>query len=412
MSIKILKNCLIFDGRDEALIENGSIVIENDRIREVAGGDVKIDGAAVVDMGGRFVMPGLLDIHFHVYGISFDMHRIDTMTMPLKVAHAARLLKGTLHRGYTTVRDPGGGEIGLHLAITQGLMEGPRLYYGGKALSQTGGHGDMRPAHHLDSPCGCGANATFTEVVDGVDAIRKFCRNELRKGADHIKIFISGGVASPTDPIWMPQYTDEEIEAAVYEAGTRRKYVVAHCHTDDGARRCLRTGVRSIDHCTIITEETAKLIAAADGKAFAVPTIAVQEQIMRHGPELGLFGESLEKIKVAHAAAYRSMEYLHRAGARLGMGTDLFEERFHPMQNQEFSFRADIFKPIDLLRSATSVNAEIMQKSGQVGSIEPGAYADVIAIDANPLKDIHVMARPDEHFSMIMKGGEYVRNRL
>jgi imidazolonepropionase-like amidohydrolase len=412
MSIKILKNCLIFDGRDEALIENGSIVIENDRIREVAGGDVKLDGAAVVDMGGRFVMPGLLDIHFHVYGISFDMHRIDTMTMPLKVAHAARLLKGTLHRGYTTVRDPGGGEIGLHLAISQGLMEGPRLYYGGKALSQTGGHGDMRPAHHLDSPCGCGANGTFTEVVDGVDAIRKFCRNELRKGADHIKIFISGGVASPTDPIWMPQYTDEEIEAAVYEAGTRRKYVVAHCHTDDGARRCLRTGVRSIDHCTIITEETAKLIAAADGKTFAVPTIAVQEQIMRHGPELGLFGESLEKIKVAHAAAYRSMEYLHRAGARLGMGTDLFEERFHPMQNQEFSFRADIFKPIDLLRSATSVNAEIMQKSGQVGSIEPGAYADVIAIDANPLQDIHVMARPDQHFSMIMKGGEYVRNRL
>ncbi|HET8881267.1 MAG TPA: amidohydrolase family protein [Solimonas sp.] len=412
MSIKILKNCLIFDGRDEALIENGSIVIENDRIREVAGGDVKIDGAAVVDIGGRFVMPGLLDIHFHVYSISFDMHRVDSMTMPLKVAHAARLLKGTLHRGYTTVRDPGGGEIGLHLAISQGLMEGPRLYYGGKALSQTGGHGDMRPAHHLDSPCGCGANGTFTEVVDGVDAIRKFCRNELRKGADHIKVFISGGVSSPTDPIWMPQYTDEEIAAAVHEAGTRRKYVVAHCHTDDGARRCLRTGVRSIDHCTIITEETAQLIAAADGKAFAVPTIAVQEQIMRHGPELGLFGESLEKIKVAHAAAYRSMEYLHRAGARLGMGTDLFEERFHPMQNQEFSFRADIFKPIDLLRSATSVNAEIMQKSGLVGSIEPGAYADVIAIDANPLKDIHVMARPDQHFSMIMKGGEYVRNRL
>ena len=412
MSIKVLKNCVIFDGRNEALIEGGSIVIENDKIREVSAKAERIDGAAVIDMGGRFVMPGLIDVHFHVYSISLNMQLVDSMTMPVKVAYAARLLKGTLHRGFTTVRDPGGGEIGLHLAISQGLMEGPRLYYGGKSLSQTGGHGDMRPAHTVESPCGCVANHTFTEVVDGVENIRKFCRNELRKGADHIKIFISGGVASPTDPIWMPQYTDEEIEAAVYEAGTRRKYVVAHCHTDDGARRCLKTGIRSIDHCTIITEETARLIAAADGKAFAVPTIAVQEQIMRHGPELGMSDESLEKIKVIHAAAYKSMEYLQRQGARVGMGTDLFEERFHPMQSQEFSFRADIFKPIDLLRSATSVNAEIMQKSGIIGSVEPGAYADIIAIDKNPLKDIHVMANPDQNFPLIMKGGEFVRNRL
>ena len=412
MSIKVLKNGLIFDGRSEALIEGGSIVIEGDRIREIATGEARVDGAEVIDLGGRFVMPGLLDLHFHVYSISLNMSLIDNMTIPLKVAYAARLLKGTLHRGFTTVRDPGGGEIGLHLAISQGLMEGPRLYYGGKALSQTGGHGDMRPSDHHDSLCGCAANNTFAEVVDGVENVRKFCRNELRKGADHIKVFISGGVASPTDPIWMPQYTNEEIEAAVYEAGTRRKYVVAHCHTDDGARRCLQTGIRSIDHCTIITEDTAKLIAGADGKTYAVPTIAVQEQIMRHGPELGVFGESLEKIKVAHAAAYRSMEYLKRAGARVGMGTDLFEERFHPMQNQEFSFRSEIFSPLDLLRSATSVNAEIMQKSGQVGSLEPGAYADILAIDRNPLKDIHVMARPDENFSVIMKGGEFVRNRL
>jgi imidazolonepropionase-like amidohydrolase len=412
MSIKVLKNCLIFDGRNEALIEGGSIVIENDKIREVSAKAERIDGATVIDMGGRFVMPGLIDVHFHVYSISLNMQLVDSMTTPVKVAYAARLLKGALHRGFTTVRDPGGGEIGLHLAISQGLMEGPRLYYGGKSLSQTGGHGDMRPAHHVESPCGCVANHTFTEVVDGVENIRKFCRNELRKGADHIKIFISGGVASPTDPIWMPQYTDEEIEAAVYEAGTRRKYVVAHCHTDDGARRCLKTGIRSIDHCTIISEETARLIAAADGKAFAVPTIAVQEQIMRHGPELGMSDESLEKMKVAHAAAYKSMEYLQREGARVGMGTDLFEERFHPMQSQEFSFRANIFKPIDLLRSATSVNAEIMQKSGIIGSVEPGAYADIIAIQKNPLKDIHVMANPDQNFPLIMKGGELVRNRL
>jgi len=412
MSLLILKNGLLFDGSSDQLIEGASIVIENDKIREVVTGDVQLQDAETLDLGGRFVMPGLIDAHFHAYSITFDMRRLDTMPMPLKVAHATRLLEGTLNRGYTTVRDPAGGEIGLHLAIRQGLVPGPRYFYGGKALSQTGGHGDMRPAHQSDDVCGCTANQTFSEVVDGVDAVRKFCRNELRKGADHIKVFISGGVASPTDPVWMPQYTDEEIEAAVYEAGTRRKYVVAHCHSDDGARRCIKTGVRSIDHCTMITEDTAQLIKAAEGKAYAVPTLAVLEQLLQHGKELGMFEESLAKARDVHRLAYASLEYLVRSGARIGMGTDLFEERFHPMQSREFEFRADIVKPIDQLRSATSINAEIMQKQGELGCLAPGAFADLIAIESNPLQDIHIMTRPEEQFAMIMKGGELVRNRL
>lgn len=412
MPIQILKNAVIFDGDSEVLIEGGSIVIEDDRIREVAEGDTHVDGASVTDLGGRFVMPGLIDVHFHAYSITFNMHVLDNMPMPTKVAHAARLLKGTLHRGYTTVRDPAGGEIGLQLAISQGLMEGPRYFHGGKALSQTGGHGDMRPADQAEDPCGCAANGTFAEVVDGVDAVRKFCRNELRKGADHIKVFISGGVASPTDPVWMPQYTDEEIEAAVYEANTRRKYVVAHCHTDDGARRCLKTGVRSIDHCTMITEETAKLIKQAEGGTYAVPTLAVMEQGLLHGKELGLTNDGIAKMRGVHEQAYASLEYLYRQGARLGMGTDLFGEKYHHMQNREFEFRADIVKPLDLLRSATSINAEIMKKSGQVGCIAEGAYADVLVLDGNPLEDIHLMARPEESFVAIMKGGDLVRSRM
>lgn len=139
----MLNNCVIFDGCNEALIEGGSIVVENDRIREVSAKATTVSGADIIDMNGRFVMPGLLDLHFHAYSISLNMDLVDNMTIPLKVAHAARILKGVLHRGYTTVRDPGGGEIGLHLAISQGLMEGPRFYYGGKALSQTGGHGRL-----------------------------------------------------------------------------------------------------------------------------------------------------------------------------------------------------------------------------------------------------------------------------
>jgi len=172
MTTLILKNCTIFDGSSEDLIEGGSIVIENDRIKELSTTGARAGGAEVVDLNGRFVMPGLLDLHFHAYGINFDMATLDQMPVPQKVAHASRLLRGALHRGYTTVRDPAGGEIGLHLAIEQGLMEGPRYYYGGKALSQTGGHGDMRPAEQRDDLCGCSANFTFAEVVDGVDAVR------------------------------------------------------------------------------------------------------------------------------------------------------------------------------------------------------------------------------------------------
>ena len=156
--MKVLKNCTLFDGSSPELIEGGSIVIEGDLIREVASGDVNLDAAEVFDLGGRFVMPGLIDAHFHAYSITFNMARLDKMTAPVKVAHAARLLRGTLHRGYTTVRDPAGGEIGLQLAINEGLMEGPRFYHGGKALSQTGGHGDMRPGGNVDEPCGCAAN--------------------------------------------------------------------------------------------------------------------------------------------------------------------------------------------------------------------------------------------------------------
>src|SRR3546814_3217937 len=137
MTIKILRNATIFDGHGEELTEGGSIVIEGDRIREVGGSSLRCDGAEVVDLDGRFLMPGLLDIHFHAYGITFNMHRMDSMTMPLKVAHAARLLKGALHRGYTTVRDPAGGEIGLQLAIQQGLMEGPRYFHGGRSEEHT-----------------------------------------------------------------------------------------------------------------------------------------------------------------------------------------------------------------------------------------------------------------------------------
>ena len=404
--LTILKNGVVFDGVNEELIEGASVVVEGERIREVSRGDLSIDGASLIDLGGRFLVPGLLDLHFHAYSISFNMRLLDHMPKPLMVSHSIKLLEGALQRGFTTVRDPGGGDVGLRLATEAGLIEGPRFLYGGKALSQTGGHGDMRPMDE-EPACGCAYSGTICQVVDGVDEVRRVARDELRKGAHHIKMFISGGVASPTDPIWMPQFTDEEIQAAVYEAETRRKYVVVHCHTDDGARRSLKNGVRSIDHATEVLPETADMLAAADN-TFAVPTLAVMRQILDNGPELGMYPESLEKVKPLWDRMLTSVENMHRAGAKMGMGTDLFGPEFHPLQSNEFEYRAEVQPAIDILRSATSINAEIVQMKGEVGEIMEGAYADMIVLDGNPLDDLAIFQRPED-MPMIMKGGALKR---
>jgi imidazolonepropionase-like amidohydrolase len=405
----VFKNAVVFDGRSEELLDGASVVVEGERIREVSPGDVSLDDAQVIDLEGKFLMPGLLDLHFHAYSISFNMHQLDHMPKPLLVSHSIKLLEGALQRGFTTVRDPGGGDVGLLLATESGLIDGPRFLYGGKALSQTGGHGDMRPMDE-EAPCGCAYSGTLCQVVDGVDEVRKAAREELRKGAHHIKMFISGGVASPTDPIWMPQFTDEEIRAAVHEANTRRKYVVVHCHTDEGAQRSVRNGVRSIDHATEVNPDTAEMIANS-GTAYTVPTLAVIRQILDFGPELGMYPESLEKVKPLWERMLTSVDNMHRAGVRMGMGTDLFGPDYHYLQSREFVYRAEVQPAIDVLRSATSINAEIAQMQGEIGEISAGAYADLIVLDGNPLEDLSIFQRP-EHMPLIMKGGELKRNQI
>jgi imidazolonepropionase-like amidohydrolase len=406
---KIIKNAVLFDGYSEQFMEGASVAIEGDRIREVKVGELKLDGADVIDLKGKFLMPGLLDLHYHAYSISFNMHQLDHMPKPLLVSHAIKLMEGALQRGFTTVRDPGGGDTGLALAVEAGLIDGPRFLYGGKALSQTGGHGDMRPGDE-EMSCGCSYSGTICQVVDGVDEVRKVCRDELRKGAHHIKLFISGGVASPSDPMWMPQFTDEEIRAAVYEANSRRKYVVVHCHTDDGALRSVRNGVRSIDHATEVSSETAKIIAAS-GTTFAVPTIAVVKQILEYGPDMGMFPESLEKIKPVLNKMLTSIENMHSAGVKMGMGTDLFGPEYHHLQSNELEYRGEVQPAIDVLRSATSINAEIAQMKGEVGEISAGAFADMIVLDGNPLDDLSIFQKP-EKMPLIMKGGVLKRNLL
>lgn len=408
--ITVFENARVFDGISEEILEGASVIIEDDRIREVARGSTRVNAEQKIDCRGRFLMPGLIDAHFHAYTPSFDLPALDRMPAALLSSHAAVILSGALRRGFTTVRDAAGGDIGLSLAIEQGLIDGPRFFFSGKAISQTGGHGDPRAANIIE-PCSCGSySGVLSCVADGVDEMRKAVREELRKGAHQIKLFVSGGVVSPTDPIWMPQFTDEEIAAAVYEAGTRRTYVMAHCHTDEGARRCVELGVRSIEHGTQIGSETAALIARHG--AYVVPTLSVVEVLREHGPSLGIPPMGLEKIRGVREMMLASIETCQRAGVKLGLGTDLLGQAFHALQGGELSLRGELGPALDVLRSATSINAEILGKSGELGCIRAGAFADLLVLEGDPVRDLTLFRDPGRHIPVIMKGGRFVRNDL
>lgn len=408
MTVTVFENALVFDGHTEDLIEGGTVVVENDRIMEVsATGPHGISGQRI-DCKGGFLMPGLIDGHFHAYMPSFDVYALDRMPVPLLAVHALRVLEGALSRGFTTVRDAAGGDIGLALAIEQGLIKGPRFFYSGKAISQTGGHGDMRSAHRFE-PCQCQYVGSISMVVDGEDEMRKAVREELRKGATQIKLFLSGGVVSPTDPIWMPQFSAQEIRVAVEEAATRRTYVMAHCHTDERARACVEHGVRTIEHGTEIFSETAELIA--ESGTYVVPTLSIGAVILQQGPKLGMPAASLQKARGVHERALESVENCVRAGVKLGLGTDLLGN-YHDHQGGELRLRGEISKPIDVLRSATSINAEILQRSGELGCIRPGAFADLIVVRGNPLKDLALFADAERNLDVIMRGGQLIKMAL
>jgi imidazolonepropionase-like amidohydrolase len=404
----VLENALLFNGLSDTLVQGAHVLIEGDRIREVSDRPLHSTSARRIDLRGQFLMPGLIDAHFHAYGVSPDVSQFEAMPLSLLAHHAGRILRGALMRGYTTVRDAAGADYGLWRAVELGLIEGPRLFFAGKSLSQTGGHGDFRLAERVQL-CPCGYSGALSVVVDGDDEVRKATREELRTGAHQIKIHVSGGVLSPSDPLWMPQFTVGEIRAAVEEAASRRTYVMAHAHTADAARRSIDCGVRSIEHATFMDADTASRIAAAN--AFVVPTLAVSDRLRRCGGALGLKPTMIGKLEEIGRHAMESFELCRSAGVSLGFGTDMLG-MMHEDQNFEFTIRRELATPLEILKSATSVNAALLQRSGEIGVIAPGALADVIVLKDSPVQDISVMERASAALSLVMKAGVIYKHQV
>ncbi|MBV8778104.1 MAG: amidohydrolase family protein [Alphaproteobacteria bacterium] len=381
----------------------GHVLVEGDRIREVSDRPITSAAAEAIDLAGRTLMPGLIDAHVHVVAVDAALARLAEQPMTLVTLQAGRVLEGMLARGFTTVRDAGGADGGLAEAVAQGLVRGPRLFPSGQALSQTGGHGDLRPRTRSVVSCACCEyGAGLARIADGVDECRRAARDELRKGATQIKIMASGGVASPYDPIWNLQYSDDEMRAIVEEARAWHTYVLAHAYTPEAIRRAVDNGVRSIEHANLIDAPTAAHVAASGG--FVVPTLVTYDSLYRFGRDLGFPEASLAKLADVREAGLRSLEILQRAGVKIGYGTDLLGP-MHRYQSREFVIRAEAMKPLDIIRAATAVNAELLNRAGELGVIAPGARADLIAVDGDPLADISLLDGQGEHLSVIMKDG-------
>jgi imidazolonepropionase-like amidohydrolase len=404
----IFQNALVFDGKSPEPREGMTVMVENGRITAVTDAPVTAESARLIDLRGKFLMPGLIDAHFHAYGISMDVTKFDHMPTSLLAHHGARMLEDTLMRGYTTVRDAAGADYGLSQAVALGLIRGPRVFFAGKSLSQTGGHGDLRATDRVEL-CSCGYSGVLSTVVDGEDEVRRAAREELRQGAHQIKLHLSGGVLSPSDPIWMPQFTDAEIRAAVEEAATRRTYVMAHAHTADAALRCVRLGVRSIEHGTMIDAKTARVIAQSE--AYVVPTLVIVDRALKFGKEAGMSATSQSKLQELTRYGREALDHCVREGVKIGFGTDLVGN-LHAYQNLEFTLRREFASALDILKSATSVNAALLNRSGELGEVAPNACADLLVVDGNPLKDISVLERSAETVRLIMKDGVVYKDTL
>jgi len=399
----LFKNARVFDGTNAECPEGMNVLLADGRIQEVSAKPIAAASARTIDVGGRTLMPGLIDAHTHAYASDVSLQRVEALGAPYRAAHGVRMLGHALDYGFTTVRDAGGGDYSLWKAIQDGLVRAPRYYYAGKILSMTGGHGDFRPIEQEPDSCACSATNSFCILADGVDACIKGAREILRQGAHCIKIMGSGGVASPTDPIWMNQYREDEIRAIVQEATERRSYVTAHCHPASAVRRCVENGVRGIEHGTLIDDETARFVASKG--AYIVPTMATIFALHELGKQLGFPAVSIEKMAVAYTSAISGMDKMRTAGVKLGFGTDLLGTT-HTMECTEFMLRIQVFSPLEILRQATSMNAEMMMLGGQIGCIAPGAFADLIVVDGDPLKDISLLAANGKNLRVVVRAGE------
>ncbi|MDQ8030550.1 MAG: amidohydrolase family protein [Bordetella sp.] len=398
----IVKNCKILNTRSLVLESASSVLIEDGMISRISSDDLAHPDAEVIDARGMTLMPGMIDCHVHVVASSFNLGRVAALPNALALLRALPIMQGMLDRGFTSVRDAGGADWALAEAVLDGTIDGPRLFCSGKALSQTGGHGDFRQRNDELDPCPCSVKiGNIGRVVDGVDNCRLAVREEIMKGATQIKVMASGGVASPNDPIQNLGFSEAELVAIVEEASNANTYVMAHAYTPRAITRAVRCGVRTIEHGNLVDHEAAQVMK--EHGAYMVPTLITYEGLANDGERYGLPLDSVKKIATVRTHGLRALEILDEVGVKMGYGSDLLGET-HYMQADELTLRAGVLGNGKVIQQATLIGAEILNQEGMLGEVLEGAHADLLLIDGNPLDDIELLTRPESIKLIVNRG--------
>lgn len=406
MTFTLLKNARIVDGTSTEPTEPMGIVIEDGVIKDV-GKDVTANAELVLDMAGLTVMPGLTDCHVHVIATTANLGLNAELPSSLVTARSSQIMRGMLMRGFTTVRDLGGADSGLQIAVEEGSLVGPRLVICGKALSQTGGHTDYRgPYNNRNVDWYPTALGTLGRTCDGVPDVQRAVREELKNGAQFVKAMADGGISSPSDPIGYLVFSIDELKAMVEIAKGFGTYATGHLYTDEAIVRALDCGFECIEHGNLISDATIARVAK-DGVA-VVPTNITYDILAKSGAEFGLPPESVAKIADVREAGLERLEKMHAAGVLMGYGSDLLGG-MHPEQSGEFTLRGRYLPSDAVIRSATVDAAKVLRMEGQIGAITSGAFADIIAVDGNPLENLELLTRQGAHMPFIMKGGQVVK---
>jgi len=415
----LITNVQIFNGKDEKLIQ-GNILIEDHIIKKVSASPIATDksaGIQIIDGKGRFLMPGLIDAHAHVMMESISMETMMGADLGYVNLFASQAAERQLLRGFTTVRDLGGASLSLKKAIDQKIVKGPRIYPSGATISQTGGHGDFGLPTDVprDGSLSYLERGGMTIIADGADKVLMRTREQLRNGATQIKLMAGGGVASNYDPLDVAQYTEEEFKAAVSAAENWGTYVTVHAYTPKAIQAAIHAGVKCIEHGQLIDEETVKLLVENNVWWCMQPFLDDEDAIPF--PEGSVNKQKQITMTNGTDQAYRLAK---KYNAKLSWGTDcLFDAKLAERQGAQLAKMVRWFSPFEVLKMATSTNAELLKLSGprnpyphDLGIIQEGAYADLIIIEGNPLSNIKVIEDPETNFKLIMKDGIIYKNTL
>lgn len=399
-------NARLVDLERQVLSAPTSVSVRDGRIAGV--GAAAAPGDEVIDLGGLTLMPGFIDCHFHVVAWSLDLWANAIAPDSLAAVRATKVMEGLLADGFTTVRDLGGADFGLVRGVNEGLIAGPDLVICGKGLSMTGGHTDLR--QRTDSrPDTLGWRVgNMGVLVDGVDEVRRACRKMIKEGARFIKVMANGGVSSPNDPIDGLQYSDDEIRAMVEEAGNANTYVSAHVYSDASIRRCVKLGVKSLEHCNLIGAETAAM--AAEAGCIAIPTLAAYEGLKLEGAQLGLGEAEQLKLDVVRDGGRNSLGIMREAGLPMAFGTDLLGQ-LRKYGGLEFALLAEVLTPKEILGGMWEAGARLCRMEGEIGTMAAGARANLVAFDVDPFADIAALGRPAEHLKLVVKDGVVAHDR-